>query len=178
MASNVMLRAASKERQAQAMEKTADLRNRQDSKDSAPGEIVSVDDDSQLAQAEILIEAAAEDESVKRTVLTQVGAMVKPNAVLATNTSSLSITKLAESVSNNANFLGMHFFHPVDKMPLVELIPHPKTDKQTVARATAFVHKLGKIPVTVKDSPGLSRKPYSQLLSGAGRHIWLNLRCR
>jgi 3-hydroxyacyl-CoA dehydrogenase/enoyl-CoA hydratase/3-hydroxybutyryl-CoA epimerase len=79
---------------------------------------------------------------------------LKPDAVLATNTSSLSVVQLSQSLARSNSFLGLHFFNPVDKMPLVEIVANPKTDKSATARATSFVLQLGKIPVTVKDSPG------------------------
>jgi 3-hydroxyacyl-CoA dehydrogenase len=87
-------------------------------------------------------------------VLNDVAAAVGQDCLLATNTSSLSIAKMASRLERPERFLGIHFFHPVDKMPLVEVVTHPGTSRQTVASATALVARLGKTPVAVADGPG------------------------
>ncbi|HEY9871395.1 MAG TPA: 3-hydroxyacyl-CoA dehydrogenase NAD-binding domain-containing protein [Candidatus Obscuribacterales bacterium] len=108
----------------------------------------------ELAGADLVIEAVFEDTDTKVAVLNEVAAAVGPDCVLATNTSSLSIARMASRLSQPERFLGIHFFHPVDKMPLVEVVTHPGTSLQTVATATALVARLGKTPVAVADGPG------------------------
>lgn len=107
-----------------------------------------------FADADLVVEAVFEDPDLKRTVLADVSAQVKDDAVLATNTSAISVESLAGAVTGPERFLGMHFFSPVERMPLVELIPHPGTSPAAVSRATAAGRRLGKVTVTVGDAPG------------------------
>ena len=74
--------------------------------------------------------------------------------IIATNTSSLSVTEMAEAAPHPENFVGMHFFNPVDKMPLVEVIRGPKTSDEATATIFELAKKMGKTPVVVKDGPG------------------------
>lgn len=150
---SVMLRSASKDRQAQAIERLEQLLPAETIADTRE-RITSVTDDAQLRQADLILEACEENEETKKNILQLIEKNMKPDAVLATNTSSLSVVQLSQSLTSSNCFLGLHFFNPVDKMPLVEIIANPKTDKSAIARATSFVLQLGKIPVTVKDSPG------------------------
>ena len=107
-----------------------------------------------LSGADVVIEAATENVAVKIDILRKIDAIASPGAVLATNTSSISITQLAAVTSQPARFIGMHFFNPVPLMALVELIRGLQTSDATVARADALARSLGKTPIVVKNSPG------------------------
>jgi 3-hydroxybutyryl-CoA dehydrogenase len=107
-----------------------------------------------LGDCDLVIEAATEDEALKQKVLRQVDALAKDGAIVATNTSSISITKLAAALRRPARFLGLHFFNPVPLMALVEVVRGRQTDDATVETAVALAKRLGKTPVVVKDSPG------------------------
>lgn len=107
-----------------------------------------------MKDAECVIEAVPEDLSLKREVFGGLGKVVSPRTLLATNTSSLSITKIAEGLNHADRFLGMHFFNPAPVMKLVELVRGPATSEQAVVEARSVCLRLGKTPVRVKDSPG------------------------
>jgi 3-hydroxybutyryl-CoA dehydrogenase len=107
-----------------------------------------------LQSCDLVIEAATENEDLKVKILRQVDALARPDAILATNTSSISITKLAAATSRPGKFIGMHFFNPVPMMTLVELIRGHLTEDATVAAAVALASALGKTPIVVKNSPG------------------------
>ena len=103
---------------------------------------------------DLVIEAVAERLSVKEEVLGELEAAVGERCLLATNTSSLSVAELARGLDRPERFLGMHFFHPVHRMPLVEIVRGPRTDDSAVAAAYALSLAMGKLPVVVGDSPG------------------------
>ena len=107
-----------------------------------------------LQSCDFIIEAATENEELKVKLLRQVDALVRPDVILATNTSSISITRLAAATSRPGKFIGMHFFNPVPMMSLVELIRGHLTEDATVAATAALVKALGKTPIVVKNSPG------------------------
>lgn len=108
-----------------------------------------------LERTELFLEAVVEDLEVKRKLFTQaIGRGLPEDAVLASNTSSLPIDAMAEGLPNPARVIGMHFFNPPEKMPLVEVIVGPRTSAETVATTCRLAVKLGKFPVVVKDSPG------------------------
>jgi len=107
-----------------------------------------------LASADLVIEAATENEELKFKILKQVDGLARPGTIVATNTSSISITRLAARTKDPASFIGMHFFNPVPMMSLVELIRGLRTSDETVAAAEAFAKRLGKVPIVVKNSPG------------------------
>ena len=107
-----------------------------------------------LGAADLVIEAATENEELKFRILKQADGIARPGAILASNTSSISITKLAAATSRPGAFIGMHFFNPVPMMALVELIRGLQTDDATVAAAEAFAKRLGKAPIVVRNSPG------------------------
>ncbi|WP_347250665.1 3-hydroxybutyryl-CoA dehydrogenase [Zoogloea sp.] len=107
-----------------------------------------------LAGVELVIEAATENEGLKLRILKEIDSIVPATTVIATNTSSISITKLAASVSSPSRFIGMHFFNPVPLMALVELIRGLQTSDETVAAVQAFATAIGKTPIAVKNSPG------------------------
>lgn len=107
-----------------------------------------------LASSEVVIEAVFEDRGVKDTVLSELSRAVSRDTLLATNTSAIPIWRLATSVDHPERFLGMHFFSPVERMPLVELVPHEATSRETIDRAASLARQLGKVPVVVGDVPG------------------------
>ena len=103
---------------------------------------------------DLIIEAATENEEVKVRILKEVDALAPAGVVLASNTSSISITRLAAATSRPEKFIGMHFFNPVPLMALVELIRGLQTDDATVAAVEAVAKLLGKTPIVVRNSPG------------------------
>lgn len=107
-----------------------------------------------IKEAECIVEAVPEDLTLKRRVFGELDKVVSPRTLLATNTSSLSIAKLAEGLKHADRLLGMHFFNPVPAMKLVELAWGPATSEQTVVDASAVCTKMDKTAVKVKDSPG------------------------
>lgn len=111
-------------------------------------------DYSGFSNADLIIEAVVEDMQIKQTVLAEVSAIAKPAAILASNTSCLSITRMAQEVMGKERVVGMHFFNPVHRMPLVEIIRTSQTSDETIATIVEFSRKIGKIPIVVKDSCG------------------------
>jgi len=109
-----------------------------------------------LAGCDLVVEAATENLELKLKILRQADALVRADALIASNTSSISITTLAAAMKRPGAFLGVHFFNPVPMMALVELVRGLQTGDATVAAATAFVKQLGKTPIVVKDSPGFA----------------------
>ena len=107
-----------------------------------------------LAKADLVIEAATENESVKIKILQGVEAVLRPETIIATNTSSLSITKLAAATKRPDKMVGMHFFNPVPMMALVEIIRGLQTSEATIDAVTELANALGKTPIGVKNSAG------------------------
>jgi 3-hydroxybutyryl-CoA dehydrogenase len=107
-----------------------------------------------LKEAQLVIEAATENHELKLKILKQVDAMLAPEAIIASNTSSISITKLAAATSRADRFIGMHFFNPVPMMALVEIIRGYLTSDETHDKVKALSERLGKSPITVKNAPG------------------------
>ncbi|MGK2855825.1 MAG: fatty acid oxidation complex subunit alpha FadB [Thermoanaerobaculia bacterium] len=103
---------------------------------------------------DIVVEAVVENEKVKKAVLAEVEGHVKETAILASNTSTISITRLAEGLKRPENFCGMHFFNPVHKMPLVEVIRGAKSSENAVATTVSYALAMGKTPIVVNDCPG------------------------
>ncbi len=108
------------------------------------------------SDADLIIEAAPEDLELKRRVFGELDAASPPHAVLATNTSSLSVTKIAEATNDPGRVLGMHFFNPVHIMKLLELVRTEHTTEPTIATARAAGAAMGKTSILVKDSPGFA----------------------
>ena len=106
-----------------------------------------------MASADIIIEAATEREEIKRQIFAAASEVLGHQAILASNTSSISITRLAQSVKDPSRFVGVHFFNPVPLMGLVEVIRGLATSDQTAAIASDFAKAVGKSPVMAKDSP-------------------------
>ncbi|GAA2963812.1 3-hydroxyacyl-CoA dehydrogenase NAD-binding domain-containing protein [Streptomyces enissocaesilis] len=111
-------------------------------------------DPADLAGCDAVIEAVFEDTSLKHKVFQEIQGIVEPDALLCSNTSTLPITGLAEGVSRPADFIGLHFFSPVDKMPLVEIIKGERTGDEVLARAFDLVRRIKKTPIVVNDSRG------------------------
>ncbi|MFO1395571.1 MAG: 3-hydroxybutyryl-CoA dehydrogenase [Burkholderiales bacterium] len=107
-----------------------------------------------IADCDLVVEAATENLELKLRILRQADAVVRKDALIATNTSSISITTLAAVMRRPDAFLGVHFFNPVPMMALVELVRGLTTSDAAIAAAVAFVKQLGKTPIVVKDSPG------------------------
>jgi len=116
--------------------------------------ITPVADIAPMAQADIIIEAATEREDIKLKIFESTASVLGADAVLATNTSSLSITRMSRAAPDQGRFIGLHFFNPVPVMPLVEVIPGLATRPDITARTKAFGQKLGKTVVLAQDDPG------------------------
>jgi 3-hydroxybutyryl-CoA dehydrogenase len=106
--------------------------------------------------SDLVVEAVPEDASLKARLLASAERALSPATVLASNTSSLSVTDLASALSRPGRFLGMHFFNPVPASELIEIVVAPETEDATVRLALAWTHALGKKDVVVKDSPGFA----------------------
>ncbi len=105
-------------------------------------------------KVDVVVEAVVENPKVKHAVLAEAEKQIRGDAILTSNTSTISINSLAEALQRPQNFCGMHFFNPVHKMPLVEVIRGEKTSDQAVARSVAYALAMGKKPVVVNDCPG------------------------
>jgi 3-hydroxyacyl-CoA dehydrogenase/enoyl-CoA hydratase/3-hydroxybutyryl-CoA epimerase len=116
--------------------------------------ITPTDDYAALAGCDLVIEAVFESAALKKEVFAEVAKVVAPDALLCSNTSTLPITTLAEGVDRPGDFVGLHFFSPVDRMPLVEIIRGKQTGDDAVARAYDLVRQLRKTPIVVNDSRG------------------------
>jgi 3-hydroxybutyryl-CoA dehydrogenase len=106
-----------------------------------------------MRDADLIIEAATEREDVKRMIFGSIAEVLAPDAILATNTSSIPITRMAASSPDPTRFIGLHFFNPVPVMKLVEVIPGLATSEATVTKMTAFSEKIGKVVVHAGDEP-------------------------
>jgi len=125
----------------------------EDERKEALAKISGSSDVNDLASADLVIEAATEDEAVKRKIYTSVCPVLKPEAILATNTSSLSITRLASATDRPERFMGIHFMNPVPVMKLVELVRGIATDEKTFTAAKGFVTSLEKTITVAEDFP-------------------------
>ncbi|WP_413574624.1 3-hydroxyacyl-CoA dehydrogenase NAD-binding domain-containing protein [Bdellovibrio sp. HCB290] len=103
---------------------------------------------------DVVVEAIVEDMGIKQKVIGECAGQMRPDAIIATNTSSLSVTEMAKGHPRPEYFAGMHFFNPVNKMPLVEVIRGAQTSDETIATIFELTKKMGKMPVVVKDGPG------------------------
>jgi 3-hydroxybutyryl-CoA dehydrogenase len=125
-----------------------------DERDATLGRIATGLDIAAGSDVDLFIEAAPEALDIKKDLLGRACAALRPEAIIASNTSSLSITKLAEFVNDQRRFVGIHFFNPVPAMALVEVVRGGQTSDATMDTARAFAEKLGKTPITVTDTPG------------------------
>lgn len=107
-----------------------------------------------IENAQIIVEAVVEDPKVKTIVLAETEKLLNEHTILASNTSTIPITKLANVLQRPENFCGMHFFNPVHRMPLVEIIKGEKTSAKTIDTITAYANKMGKTAIVVNDCPG------------------------
>ncbi|HBD81887.1 MAG TPA: fatty acid oxidation complex subunit alpha FadB, partial [Leclercia adecarboxylata] len=105
-------------------------------------------------RVDVVVEAVVENPKVKKAVLAETEDKVRPDTVLASNTSTIPISELASVLKRPENFCGMHFFNPVHRMPLVEVIRGEKTSDETLAKVVAWASKMGKTPIVVNDCPG------------------------
>jgi 3-hydroxybutyryl-CoA dehydrogenase len=121
---------------------------------AALARVVGTTDYAKLAAAQLVVEAATENLELKLRILKQVDGLAGAGTIIASNTSSISITQLAAVTSRPAQFVGMHFFNPVPMMALVEVIRGLQTSDETIAAVRAFAERLGKTPIVVKNSPG------------------------
>lgn len=111
-------------------------------------------DAADLAACDLVVEAIVENPEIKQKLFKAIEPSAKANTILCSNTSTIPITRLADGLANPDRFCGLHFFNPVRKMPLVEVIRGEKTSDETIERAAAFARQLGKSPVVVNDGPG------------------------
>ena len=130
--------------------------------------ITATADPADLAGCDLVIEAVFEDPALKAKVFAEIAPFINPDALLCSNTSTLPITELAEGVDRPADFIGLHFFSPVDKMPLVEIIRGKETTDETLAKAYDVVQQIRKTPIVVNDSRGFytSRVIGTQVMEG------------
>jgi 3-hydroxyacyl-CoA dehydrogenase/enoyl-CoA hydratase/3-hydroxybutyryl-CoA epimerase len=125
-----------------------------DKRDATLALITPAEDLEALASCDVVIEAVFEDLALKRDTFARVASIVGPQALLASNTSSLPITSLAEAVPDPTVLVGLHFFSPVDRMPLVEIVRGKLTSDETLARGYDLVRQIDKTPIVVNDSRG------------------------
>ena len=126
----------------------------QDAAESLLGRITPTTDAADLAGVDLVIEAVFENTELKHTVFQEIEDVVGPDTVLGSNTSSIPITGLAAGVKRPANFIGLHFFSPVDKMPLLEIIAGEQTSEEVLAKAFDLAQQIKKTPIVVNDSRG------------------------
>lgn len=104
-----------------------------------------------IERAQVIVEAVVENPKIKAAVLAEAEALIGEDTVLASNTSTIPIDQLAKSLKRPENFCGMHFFNPVHRMPLVEIIRGSKTSDKTIAAVVAYATQMGKTPIVVND---------------------------
>ena len=122
--------------------------------DGVLAHITFTDDLKAAADADLFVESIVEDVEIKKKRFAEADKIVKPEGILASNTSTLGIASMRDATKRPGRFLGLHFFNPATVMKLVEVIPTEATDADAVAAAVAFVEKIGKTPVLVKDRTG------------------------
>jgi len=126
----------------------------QDAMDAILANIATTTDYATFADADLVIEAAVEDMALKKAVFTELDGICKPETIFATNSSSLSITEIAAATKRPAQFIGMHFFNPADRMALVEVIRGQLTSDEVCKCVIDLATSIGKQPVEVKEAPG------------------------
>jgi 3-hydroxybutyryl-CoA dehydrogenase len=155
-------REVSLERAEQAKERIAHFLTRKvekgqleaDARDAAVDLLGLTDSVADLAGCDLVIEAAFESLDVKHELFRELEAAVRPDAILATNTSALSVTEIAAVTEHPERVVGMHFFNPAPLMPLVEIVRAERTDEQVFEAAYAFAEQIGKQPIRCNDTPG------------------------
>jgi len=123
-------------------------------KEAALARIMTATETTALADCDMVIEAATENEEIKKKIFGGLASVLKPDAILASNTSSIPITRLGAATDRPGRFIGMHFFNPVPMMKLVEVIKGLATDEATLAATTALAERMGKTVVPAADYPG------------------------
>lgn len=113
-----------------------------------------VADDDGFAEADLVIEAIVEQLDAKQELYRELEGRMRPDALLATNTSSIELERLSEAATHRGRFLGLHFFNPVARLPLVEVVRSNSTDDEHMAQALAFVNEIGKLPLPCRSTPG------------------------
>ncbi len=126
----------------------------QESRDEVLDRITATADAADSAGADLVIEAVFEDQVLKKKVYAEIEPHISPDALFASNTSTLPVTGLAEAVAKPESFIGLHFFSPVDKMPLLEIVVGEKTSDESIARAIDVAQQIKKTPIVVNDSRG------------------------
>jgi 3-hydroxybutyryl-CoA dehydrogenase len=126
----------------------------QDDKDAALGRLTLTTELTGLAGCQLVIEAAFEDLDVKRELFGELDRILPPPAILATNTSALSVTQIADAVTAQERVVGLHFFNPAPVLPLVEVVRTAHTSDESFDAAYAFAQRIGKEPVACNDTPG------------------------
>ncbi len=122
--------------------------------EAALARITPIADYAPMAEADLIIEAATENEAIKQAIFGEAGKVLAGHAIMASNTSSIPITRMANFTPDPARFIGLHFFNPVPVMGLIEIIPGLATSADTTARTRSFAESLGKQVVEVQDEPG------------------------
>lgn len=143
----------------------------EENKQDVISRINATDDYSQLEGCDLIIEAVFEDRKLKAKVITDSENFLHSKGILASNTSSIPITNLSENTINPKKFIGIHFFSPVHKMKLVEIIKGEKTDSETLAKAFDYVIKINKVPIVVNDSRGFYTYRVFERYTGEGMAI-------
>jgi len=123
-------------------------------RDAALARIETSTDYQRLSSVDLVIEAATENVELKHRILKQIEAVARPDAIIATNTSSISVTALAATLADGSRFIGMHFFNPVPLMPLVEIIRGLQTSDATAQAIRELTQRFDKSPIGVRNSPG------------------------
>lgn len=123
-------------------------------KEAALSRIETSTDYQRLATVDIVIEAATENTDLKIRILRQIESVARPDAIIASNTSSISITALASQMTDPSRFIGMHFLNPVSVMPLVEIIRGVQTSDTTADAVHALAERIDKLPIGVRNAPG------------------------
>lgn len=125
-----------------------------------------------MVDCDLVLEAIIEDETAKKTLLTQLNELLSDQCIVATNTSSLSVTALARAYKNPSRMLGLHFFNPAVLMQLVEIIPALQTDVEVIKTCTHFIEKIGKTGVVAKDTPGFIVNKVARPFYGEAIRLW------
>jgi 3-hydroxybutyryl-CoA dehydrogenase len=129
-------------------------RTSREDRDSALARLTLTTELSDLADCDLVIEAVLEELPLKREVFAELDRITRPNAILATNTSALSVAEIAEATERPERVVGMHFFNPAPVLPLVEIVRAPKSSDDAVRAAYAWAERAGKQPVNCNDTPG------------------------
>jgi len=156
---NVLLKSSSPERAKLAVEKLTKrveklYSENPDYHDRTPPTMEVVDTDDDLRAAQLVVESVYEDIDLKNKVMYELSRVVPASCILASNTSSFAISNMSQFSNKPERVVGLHFFSPVDRLPLVEVVTHERTDPVALKKAMAFVGQIGKVPLAVKDSPG------------------------